>query len=117
MSALALAANGCKVYIVGRRREALDKVVRDFADSGSKGSISAIQADVSCKEGIDHMVKEISAKEGHINLLLNSMSYIMCVWLNLDHGVSLGCADINACEQTAEGIADQMYNGEDMDKW
>jgi NAD(P)-dependent dehydrogenase (short-subunit alcohol dehydrogenase family) len=35
----------------------------------------------------------------------------------IDHGVSLGCADINACPQTADGISKQMFAGENFDTW
>lgn len=37
--------------------------------------------------------------------------------LTTDHGVSTGCADINACEQTPEGLSKQMFDGEDFETW
>ena len=121
VSAVTLATNGCIVYIVGRRLEPLEKVVSDFADAADKkgkGSIHAIQADVSTKEGVDELVAFVNGREGHINLLLNSeSSAVLLPADHPDHGVSLGCADINSCEQTAEGLSEQMYNGESMDKW
>lgn len=34
-----------------------------------------------------------------------------------DHGVSLGCANINDCEQTPEGLSKQMFEGETFESW
>ena len=34
-----------------------------------------------------------------------------------DHGVSLGAADINACEQTPEGLSKHMFEEESFEKW
>jgi hypothetical protein len=50
VTATALAANGAKVYITGRRLEVLEAAAKDLSVSG--GEIVAIQADVSNKEGI-----------------------------------------------------------------
>lgn len=50
VTATALAANGARVYITGRRLEVLEAAVKDVSVSG--GEIVAIQADVSNKEGI-----------------------------------------------------------------
>jgi NADP-dependent 3-hydroxy acid dehydrogenase YdfG len=56
VTATALACNGCKVYISGRRLEPLQDAEKGFkAKFGSQegvGSIKAIQGDVSNKEGI-----------------------------------------------------------------
>lgn len=37
--------------------------------------------------------------------------------MGVDHGVSMKNADINACEQTPEGLSAQMFDGEDFDTW
>lgn len=54
VTATALAENGAKVYITGRREEPLKAAVESYAKSGNhgKGTIIAVQADVSTKEGI-----------------------------------------------------------------
>lgn len=52
VTANALAENGCKVYITGRRKEPLE-AARRAAKEGSKGEIIPIVADVSNKEGIN----------------------------------------------------------------
>ena len=54
VTANALADNGCKVYITGRRKEPLEAAKRSSGeDKGKgKGEIIPIVADVSTKEGI-----------------------------------------------------------------
>lgn len=59
VTALALAENGAKVYITGRRPEPLEEAAKAFAaraekanGTGEGGAIVAVQADVSTKEGI-----------------------------------------------------------------
>ncbi|KAG9010524.1 hypothetical protein FRB94_010290 [Tulasnella sp. JGI-2019a] len=107
VTATALAANGAKVYITGRRAEALEKAVTDFAakHKSGNGAIIAIQGDASNKEGVDKLVKEFSAKEKHLNVLINN------------HGVSLPHANINGVEQTAEALSKEMYNHETFERW
>lgn len=70
MIAHALSANGAKVYIVGRRREELEKVVDLYKSSGS-GSIIALPGDLSDKAGCLKLVQEFSEKESHLHLLVN----------------------------------------------
>jgi len=55
VTATALADNGCKVYITGRRAEPLKAAAREASDSGA--AIIAVQADVSTKEGISSMLR------------------------------------------------------------
>lgn len=54
VTATALAENGAKVYITGRREQPLKAAVEGYAQSGNQrnGTIVAVQADVSTKEGI-----------------------------------------------------------------
>ncbi|EHL00601.1 putative Rhamnolipids biosynthesis 3-oxoacyl-[acyl-carrier-protein] reductase [Glarea lozoyensis 74030] len=68
-----LKANGAKVYITGRRDDALEKVVEKYNDGG-KGSIVALPpADISNKDDILKMVKEVEGKEPNgIHLLVNN---------------------------------------------
>ena len=52
----ALALNGAKVIICGRRQEAIDKTAAEInaavKEAGSEGEVIAIQADVSSKQGV-----------------------------------------------------------------
>ena len=70
MTAQALAANGVKVYITGRRIEKVKAA--ELQDPNSGGSIIAIQSDVTTKQSIQDLVKTISQKEKFVNLLVNN---------------------------------------------
>lgn len=52
MTAAALAENGAKVYITGRRGDVLEQAAREASPKAGPGKVIAIQADVSNKEGI-----------------------------------------------------------------
>ncbi|KAI9924076.1 hypothetical protein ASPWEDRAFT_107607 [Aspergillus wentii DTO 134E9] len=71
MSTLALAVNGSKVYITGRSQEKLDRVVNEFSE-GISGEIIPITADVTNKESIDRLAKEIASREPHLSILINN---------------------------------------------
>ncbi|WOO77708.1 Rhamnolipids biosynthesis 3-oxoacyl-[acyl-carrier-protein] reductase [Vanrija pseudolonga] len=112
VTALALAENGAKVYITGRRPEPLDEAAKAFATrtsaangAGEGGAIVAVQADVSTKEGIQKLVAAVGKDEKFINLLVNN------------HGVSQGATDITAVEQTPEALSKHMFDGEEFDTW
>ena len=70
MTAKALAANGAKCYITGRRAEKLKDA--EMTDSESGGSIVGIQMDVTDKDSIKKTAEEIAEKEKCINLLVNN---------------------------------------------
>jgi len=57
----ALVANGAKVYITGRTGEKLKRVVETYSEG--KDSIIPITADVTSKEEIKKLVKEIELRE------------------------------------------------------
>ena len=67
----ALCSNGAKVYITGRRREALDKVVEQY--NTGPGKIVALPGDISSKDDAKRLANEISSKESKgIHLLVNN---------------------------------------------
>lgn len=70
MTARALAANGAKVYITGRRAEKLKDA--ELTDSASGGSIVGISMDVTNKDSIAAAAKAIGEKEKCVNLLVNN---------------------------------------------
>ena len=63
--------NGAKVYIVGRTLEKLQTVV-DTHGKGISGEIIPIAADVSKKDEIARLVKEIESREKCLCILINN---------------------------------------------
>jgi hypothetical protein len=67
-----LVANGAKVYITGRRGDALDKVVEKYG-KGAKGSIVALPpCDINNKDEIKMIVSEVEKNDKGIHLLVNN---------------------------------------------
>ncbi|GAA5919068.1 hypothetical protein JCM6882_003710 [Rhodosporidiobolus microsporus] len=72
MLARALAANGAKVYITGRRKEVLDKAVKESGSFGELGgSLVALQMDVLDQQSVAEGVKVVET-EGFLSLLVNN---------------------------------------------
>ncbi|MCJ1254603.1 hypothetical protein MMC24_002418 [Lignoscripta atroalba] len=67
----ALVSNGAKVYITGRREEALESVVEQY--NTGPGKIIALAGDISNKDDVKRLADEISSKESKgIHLLVNN---------------------------------------------
>ncbi|MCJ1390546.1 hypothetical protein MMC18_003406 [Xylographa bjoerkii] len=67
----ALASNGARVYITGRREEALAKVVELY--STGPGKIIALPGDISQKDDLKRLASELASKESKgIHLLVNN---------------------------------------------
>jgi len=71
MATQTLATNGAKVYITGRTKEKLDTVVETYGKDIA-GSIIAIPADVSTKDGVKSLYDEISSREKTLDILINN---------------------------------------------
>ncbi|GAA5998217.1 SDR family NAD(P)-dependent oxidoreductase [Rhodotorula paludigena] len=71
MATQALAANGARVYIVGRRQEALDNVVKTY-NQGVEGEIIALPGDVTSKDDVKRLAAEVKQREGGLHLLVNN---------------------------------------------
>jgi NAD(P)-dependent dehydrogenase (short-subunit alcohol dehydrogenase family) len=71
MATQALAANGAKVYITGRRKEYLETVVEKYGKD-VEGKIIAMPGDVTKKEDVIRIAKEIGDKEGGIHYLVSN---------------------------------------------
>jgi NAD(P)-dependent dehydrogenase (short-subunit alcohol dehydrogenase family) len=87
--ALALAREGAKVTLVGRRRTPLESVAREIGDSAL-----AVAADVSRKDEIARAVEKTMAHFGAINVLLNNA----------------GVLHIGTAEQITEEQWDETFN-------
>jgi NAD(P)-dependent dehydrogenase (short-subunit alcohol dehydrogenase family) len=70
MAAQALAANGARVYITGRRKEVLERAARWHDPNGHGKIIAAQTCDVTSKDDLQKLVDDISSKEKQINLLI-----------------------------------------------
>lgn len=74
MATQALAANGAKVYITGRRTEALENAATEHNPSFSTGGkiIPVGPCDVRKKNGLEKIVEDLQTKYGekYINLLV-----------------------------------------------
>lgn len=68
----ALAVNGAKVYITGRSGDKLDRVVEIY-NKDIEGEIIALQGfDVTSKDHISKLVKEIESREKCLCILVNN---------------------------------------------
>ncbi|ROV92550.1 hypothetical protein VMCG_08949 [Cytospora schulzeri] len=63
----ALEENGAKVYIVGRRKEVLEKVAKE---ESKHGNIIPLQGDASSKPDLERIVSHVTKETGYINLLV-----------------------------------------------
>ncbi|KAI1177435.1 hypothetical protein F4777DRAFT_205098 [Nemania sp. FL0916] len=71
MATQALAANGAKVYITGRRVEAIEKAAKEHQPTSGGGQIIPIgPCDVTKKDDLSKLVETIGEKEKSINLLV-----------------------------------------------
>jgi NAD(P)-dependent dehydrogenase (short-subunit alcohol dehydrogenase family) len=74
MIARALASNGAKVYITGRRTDVLQKVVDSW--NHHKGSILSLSMDVTDRASIAEAQKVLEQKEGRLHILVNNAGQV-----------------------------------------
>jgi NADP-dependent 3-hydroxy acid dehydrogenase YdfG len=72
MAAQTLAANGAKVYITGRRMEALERAAKWHDPDGCGKIIAGKTCDVTNKHDLQNLVDEISTKEETVDLLITA---------------------------------------------
>jgi len=106
MISQALATNGAKVYIIGRRQEALDKVVNEYGKGASSGEIIALPGDVTSKTDLQRLADQIKQQEGFVHLLFNNA------------GVATDSATKGAefDESDAEAVQETLWKSE-PDSW
>ncbi|OIW30406.1 NAD(P)-binding protein [Coniochaeta ligniaria NRRL 30616] len=66
MMAQALEANGAVVYIIGRRKEVLDKA----ASTAKHGNIRPVRGDITSKPDLEAAVAEIRSAHGYVNVVV-----------------------------------------------
>lgn len=87
--AIALAREGAKVALVGRRRERLEAVAREIG-----GSALVLPADVSIQQEIDRVVEQTVSEFGGLSVLVNNA----------------GVLHIGTAEQITEAQWDETFN-------
>jgi len=102
MATQALAVNGAKVYIIGRTKEKLDRVVETHGKV-IQGDIIAITGDVTDKQGIEKLVKEISDREPHLDILINNA------------GIAPGKTSTHV--KTAEELSENLSGATSTEEW
>ncbi|EMC97527.1 hypothetical protein BAUCODRAFT_68069 [Baudoinia panamericana UAMH 10762] len=108
MASQALAANGAKVYITGRRMEALENAAKSHhpaEGSDVKGGqiIPAGPCDVTKKDDLEKLVKEIQSKEKFIHLL-------MC-------NAGVGGPKTVPDEEDAGDLKKKLWENESVEEW
>ncbi|KAF2690695.1 NAD(P)-binding protein [Lentithecium fluviatile CBS 122367] len=103
MSAQALAANGAKVYITGRRVEALEKAAKSHNPSGGGQIIPLGPCDVTKKEDLENLSEELSKREKYINLLIAAA------------GISGEKAEPDS--SSATDLKEKLWNNETFEGW
>ena len=89
--AKALANQGAKIVAIARRKELIDAVAKEIADT-YKVETLAIQCDITDTERVNSSVDEILAKFGRIDILINNAG--------------------TGAVAPAEDITDEQFNGE-----
>lgn len=103
MATQALAANGAKVYITGRRMEALEQAAKSHDPSGSGQIIPIGPCDVTSKDDLAKIVKELEQKEKYISLLI------------CNAGVGGPKAEPEADD--AAKLKEQLWENESVEEW
>ncbi|KAF7291637.1 NAD(P)-binding protein [Mycena chlorophos] len=113
MIATGLAANGAKVYITGRRKDVLDKVVDAWnakPEAERKAGMVAVQMDVTNQESILGVKKLIEEKEGKLHILVNNAGQV--------GPTSPFSSDPQAPERKdAETFGMALFKNETFDQW
>jgi len=105
MISQALAANGAKVYITGRREDALKQAVEAHSPTEGSGSLIPIPGtDIRNKESIQQLVDQISSKEKQLDILVNNS------------GISGPTSDVALSEKSADALKDELWK-EGFEEW
>src|SRR5688572_21573182 len=74
-SAMALAAEGCRVCLCARTESPLAQAERDVgAVAGAAERVMAVRADVSTPDGAERVVAETVARFGRLDILVNNVA-------------------------------------------
>ncbi|KZS95844.1 NAD(P)-binding protein [Sistotremastrum niveocremeum HHB9708] len=106
MAAQALANNGARVYITSRRQDTLAQTVKVHGSSlvHPRGEIIALPLDVTSKQSIADLVQEISTREKHVDLLINSA------------GISKGSSEVEKGDESPQELSKEL-GSESVEDW
>ncbi|KAG0704277.1 hypothetical protein DFH29DRAFT_912697 [Suillus ampliporus] len=112
MIARGLAANGAKVYITGRRKEVLDKVVAEWnaAKGDEMGAMVAHEMDVTKKDSIKAGVTRISQAEGKLHILVNNAGQSGPLSPELNQPSP-------TAQKEAGPLSEYLFNSESFEEW
>lgn len=103
MAAQALAANGAKVYITGRRKEVLENAAKSHSPDQEGQIIPCRPCDVTKKEDLENLYEELASKEKYINLFVASA------------GISGQKAEPD--QENASDLKAKLWNNESFEGW
>ncbi|KAH8589440.1 short chain dehydrogenase/reductase-like protein family [Bisporella sp. PMI_857] len=103
MATQALAANGARVYITGRRMEALENAAKTHSPTDGGEIIPVGPCDVTKKVDLEKVVAEISKKDKYINLLITNA------------GTSGPKAEPES--EKASELKDKLFKNESFSEW
>jgi len=106
MIAQAFANNGAKVYICGRRTEVIEQSAKTWGATlkHPKGQLIPMQCDITSKDSIQQLVKEIGKNEKKVDLLVNNA------------GISKGSTEVERGDESAKELSEELF-GEEMKNW
>ncbi|KAG6009656.1 hypothetical protein E4U21_001720 [Claviceps maximensis] len=102
MATQALAANGAKVYITGRTKEKLDRVVSEHFQGNDK-QVIPLPADISTKEGIQSLLHEVESREKCLCILVNN--------------AGISGDKTNSEAKTARELQSTLFNDSSFETW
>ena len=106
MIAQAFANNGARVYIAGRRQDALENAVNVWGKSlaNPSGKLIPIQADITDKDSIERLAQHVAGREKKLDVLVNNA------------GVSLETSATEKGQESADALKEELWK-EDWANW
>ncbi|KIK58335.1 hypothetical protein GYMLUDRAFT_1006896 [Collybiopsis luxurians FD-317 M1] len=107
MIAQAFANNGAKVYITSRRKSVLENAVNTWGSSLAhpKGKLIPLECDITDKNSISNLVKEVKGRgETNVDVLVNNS------------GISIDSSEVEKGDESAEKLSDELFS-ENMSNW
>ncbi|KAI0265085.1 NAD-P-binding protein [Gloeopeniophorella convolvens] len=106
MISQALANNGARVYILGRREDVLQRTVETHGSNllHPKGQLVPLQCDITSKDSLSATVDKIKAKEDHVDVLVNNA------------GISVGTSEVEKGDESADALQKELW-AEKLEEW